>query len=74
MRGQELADKIYLLLEKNNFMNMRQLKRATGESAGKIRGAYDYVPGIAETDNGFVFLPKNYNREQEEILLKKKHS
>lgn len=73
MRNQELVDTIYALLLKNGFMNMRQLVKATGANAGRIRSAYDQIPELAENDKGFVFLTNNYNPEAEKKLLKNRH-
>jgi hypothetical protein len=70
MNKNELISAVYKVLESHDFMRLHQLADAVGVSDNRIRTACRHIPDLAETDNGFLFLAKNYTKEKEEMISK----
>lgn len=70
MNKNELISVAYKELESHDFMKMNWLADAIGVTPNRARTVCRHIPDLAETDNGFLFLTKNYSKEKEEMILK----
>lgn len=70
MNKNELISATHKVLESHDFMKMNWVADAIGVTPNRVRTACRYIPDLAETDNGFLFLTKNYSKEKEEMILK----
>lgn len=70
MNKNELINAAYKVLESHDFMKITWLADAMGVTANRARTACRHIPDLAETDNGFLFLTKNYSEKKEKMILK----
>lgn len=73
MNKNELISTAYKVLEAHDFIKVTQLASAMGVTANRARTACRYIPDLSETDNGFLFLVKNYTKEKEAMFLKRSY-